>query len=149
MRFPVRWGDSLTMAAASGLTVLVVDDENVVLSIARLMLSRYGYTVLEAATGAEALRVLELWPEIHIDVALVDVVMPCMTGVELAAKIHRLRPGLPILFTSGYSEKEISRDLISKPNFMKKPFTSKMLVAKICDTLGLPVPSARGDATQA
>jgi CheY-like chemotaxis protein len=149
MRFPVRWGDSETMAAASGLTVLVVDDENVVLSIARLMLSRYGYTVLEAVTGAEALRVLELWPEIHIDVALVDVVMPCMTGTELAVKIRELRPGLPIIFTSGYSEKELSRDLMSKPNFLKKPFTSKMLVAKICETLGLPAPSLYGNATQA
>jgi len=77
-------------------TVLIVDDETFMLSLAELMLVRNGYTVLTATSGQEVLHMLELWPDLKIDVAVIDVVMPMMDGFELVERMRKIRPRLPI-----------------------------------------------------
>ena len=78
-------------------TVLVVDDETFMLSLAELMLVCHGYTVLTASSGQEVLHMLELWPDLKIDVAVIDVVMPMMDGFELVERMRKIRPRLPIV----------------------------------------------------
>src|SRR5437762_2811096 len=83
-------------------TILVVDDEVAVCSLARLMLTRHGYSVIDAGSGAEALHLFEVWPDLEVDLALIDIVMPLMSGVKLAEKLRAVRPNLPVLYTSAY-----------------------------------------------
>src|SRR5438034_5546878 len=92
-------------------TVLVVDDETFMLSLAELMLVCHGYTVLKATSGQEVLHMLELWPDLKIDVAVIDVVMPMMDGFELAERMRKIRPRLPIVYMSAYPEKAELRQI--------------------------------------
>ena len=127
-------------------TILVVDDEHAVLSLSDAMLTRYGYTVITAPSGKETLRLLEVWPEMPIHLALIDLVMPEMNGVELAARIHAIRPELPIVYFSAYSEYEPLRPQYARGvPFIPKPFTSLQLIKKIREVLDEPrAESAQG-----
>src|SRR5713226_652694 len=117
-------------------TVLVVDDEIVMLSLAEMMLEHYGYTVLTASSGQEVLHMLEVWPDLKIDVAVIDVVMPVMDGFELVERMRKIRPRLPILYMSAYSERaELRPEQTRNVPFVPKPFTSLTLVGKIRETL--------------
>src|SRR6267378_718158 len=120
-------------------TVLIVDDETFMLSLAKLMLERNGYTVLTATSGGEVLHMLEIWPDLKIDVAVIDVVMPVMDGFELVERMRKIRPGLPILYMSAYPEKaELRPEQTRNIPFVPKPFTSLTLVGKIRDALDTP-----------
>ena len=125
------------MASLEGTeTVLVVDDEAVMLSLAEMMLEHYGYTVLTATSGQEVLHMLEVWPDLKIDVAVIDVVMPVMGGFELVVLMRKIRPRLPILYMSAYPEKaELRPEQTRNVPFVPKPFTSLTLVGKIRETL--------------
>ena len=102
------------------------------LSLAEMMLVRNGYTVLTATSGQEVLHVLELWPDLKIDVAVIDVVMPVMDGFELVERMRKIRPRLPILYMSAYPEKaELRPEQTRNIPFVPKPFTSLTLVGKI------------------
>src|SRR6185295_7194933 len=106
-------------------TILVVDDEIAVLSLTTLMLERYGYEVLAAASAKEALHLFEVWPDIEVHLLLVDIVMPEINGVELASRIREIRPDLPILYFSAYSEQETLRPVIARTKpYLAKPFNS-------------------------
>lgn len=83
-------------------TILVVDDEGDVRTVARRILERQGYEVLEAGGGAEALEVIAR-PGVHVDVLLTDLVMPGMHGRELIARCAELRPDLPIVCMTGFA----------------------------------------------
>jgi two-component system cell cycle sensor histidine kinase/response regulator CckA len=120
-------------------TILVVDDEIIILHLTKLMLERYGYIVLEAQSGAEALRFFEVSPEQHVDAAILDIVMPRMDGFELAERLRALRPVLPILYTSGYSERpELRPEKARDVPYLAKPFTSVTLMRKLREILGMP-----------
>src|SRR6266550_3056534 len=120
-------------------TVLVVDDETFMLSLAELMLTRLGYTVLTATRGEEVLRMIEVWPDLKIDVAVIDVVMPQMDGFELVERIRKIRPRLPILYMSAYPEKaELRPEKTRDVPFVPKPFSSLTLVGKIREMLDEP-----------
>ena len=120
-------------------TVLVVDDESFMLSLAELMLTRLGYTVLTATRGEEVLHMIEVWPDLKIDVAVIDVVMPLMDGFELAERVRKIRPGLPILYMSAYPEKaELRPEQTRSIPFVPKPFTSLKLAGKIREVLDSP-----------
>ena len=138
------------MPALSGSeTILVVDDEHAVLSLTEAMLSRYGYTVITSPSGKEALRLLELWPEMKIDLALIDLVMPNMSGFELAGHISSMRQGLRVLFFSGYSEDEqLPPEFARSVPFIAKPFTSIQLTKKIREVLDAPKAEAASQPTQ-
>jgi len=130
-------------------TILVVDDDQMVLRLADSMLKRFGYRVITATSGKEALRLFEKSPDIEVDLALVDLVMPEMSGVELAERIHKLRPGLPVLHFSSYSEDDSLRPTFAKGvPFIAKPFTSLQLTKKIREMLDKPKVDADSKADE-
>jgi PAS domain S-box-containing protein len=112
-------------------TVLLVEDEDAVRALAREVLRRHGYVVLEARHGVDALRVAERHgDEIHLLIA--DVVMPHMSGRELAERLATVRPAMKILFMSGYSDHALVHDDVT-PNaaFLQKPFTPEVLARRV------------------
>ena len=114
-----------------GKTILVVEDEPAVRAVTCAILTRYGYNVLKAQDGVEALEVLNSHPD--IDLVFTDVVMPRMKGPELARQLDRTHPALKVLFTSGYSDDQVLRGEIEagKKAFLPKPFTAELLLDKI------------------
>src|SRR5260370_646067 len=81
-------------------TILIIDDETAVLSLTSRMLTRYGYEVITATSAKETLHLFEVWPDLPVDLLLVDIVLPEMNGIELAKNIWELRPDFPVLFFS-------------------------------------------------
>jgi DNA-binding NtrC family response regulator len=113
-------------------TILLVEDETGVRTLAQLILKNCGYTVLAAARGDEALALAQAHPgPIHLLIS--DVVMPGMGGRELADKMAAVRPGLKTLFMSGYTDDTIVRHGIqaSETAFLHKPFTVDGLPLKV------------------
>ena len=115
--------------------VLLVEDDEAVRVMTRLTLESLGYRVVEAVTGRKA---LEVWQhhEQHIGLLMTDIVMPDgMNGRQLAEQLRIERPGLKVLFVSGYSLNVISRDtdFFKRENnhFLQKPFTTKVLAESI------------------
>jgi two-component system, cell cycle sensor histidine kinase and response regulator CckA len=114
-------------------TVLLVEDEDGVRQIARTTLERYGYTVIDASSGPEAIRLLEGQHQ-SVDLLLTDVVMPGMSGQQLAGAILKRRPGCRVLFMSGYHEDAVALDTATQA-FLQKPFTPLILARKLRELL--------------
>jgi two-component system cell cycle sensor histidine kinase/response regulator CckA len=116
-------------------TILLAEDEEAVRDLVRTILEQRGYTVLEAADGHEAIGICEDYRgEIHLLVS--DVVMPLMSGPELAARLLRLRPSLRTLFLSGYTDEAVNaHGVIAGANFLQKPFKPVDLAARVRDVL--------------
>ena len=113
-------------------TILVVEDNALVRVTAVELLRAQGYTVLEAASGPDALRLVEDYEkEIHL--LLTDVVMPEMNGPEVARHVQQLRPGIHVLYVSGYTADEIGHrgELDPGMSFLQKPYTSETLIHKV------------------
>jgi signal transduction histidine kinase/CheY-like chemotaxis protein len=126
-----------TPSRAQG-TILVVEDEEGVRNACRRILERAGFKVIEASDGAEALSRLD---GLRIDLLLTDVVMPGgMTGRDLAWELEQLRPGVPVLFMSGYNADAIATRGVLEPGIsvIEKPFTSADLTSKIHELLSSP-----------
>jgi CheY-like chemotaxis protein len=121
-------------------TVLLVEDEDLVRSLAQRVLEGKGYRVFTAPCGAEA---LELFPTLpaRVDLVVTDVVMPGIGGRELAERLRERQPGLRILFMSGYTADEILRQGIEAEAvwFIEKPFTPDALARKVREILLRPV----------
>ena len=117
-------------------TVLLVEDATAVRSVIRQVLERLGYTVLDAADGQLA---LEVAARHHgpIDLVITDIVMPALGGRELAERLRQVRPGIRILYTSGYTDDAIVRSgvLDAQFIFMQKPFTPETLASKVREAL--------------
>ena len=127
----------------SGATILVVDDEPVVLETVRDGLSAHGYEVLMAGGGAEALQIAQAHQG-AIALALVDVIMPGMSGPEIAQRLHASRPDLKILFMSGFStEVVVVHGLDSGDPLLVKPFSLDTLGRKVHEILDYRSPFAR------
>ena len=120
-------------------TILLAEDEDDVRALAREVLERQGYTVLEAADGAEALQVYEKEGE-RIDLILTDVVMPRMSGRELVDRVRATKSTMPVLYMSGYTEDAILRHGVRDASMLLlgKPFTPGDLVGKIREVLDRP-----------
>lgn len=118
-----------------GERVLVVDDDAMVRRSTRRILERRGFAVLEAASGAEALR--EVARAEDIDVVVTDLVMPSMSGPELARELRKARPRLRLLFISGYAADTTAEreELDGGAAFLQKPFTPDALTAKLRELL--------------
>jgi PAS domain S-box-containing protein len=117
-------------------TLLLVEDEALILRVAKRFLAELGYTVLTAADGLEALDVVHRHAEpIHLLVS--DLIMPRMSGRELATRVLALRPEIRVLFTSGYAADAISPDgvLGAGLNFLPKPYSPSSLAAAVRDVL--------------
>jgi PAS domain S-box-containing protein len=117
-------------------TILVVEDEDIVRALACRGLREQGYTVFEARNGTEGLRMFEARPH-GIDLVVTDVVMPEMGGRELAQRLAVLEPGLPVLFTSGYTGDDVIQRGLLEPGapFQQKPFTPEALAAAVREML--------------
>lgn len=117
-------------------TVLVAEDEPAVRGLVVAGLERAGYTVLGASEGNEALALAQLH-EGTIDLLLTDVVMPGMSGRALAERLVAERPGLPVLYTSGYPAGALGSDDVSAPGsgFLQKPFTLEELTAAVASAI--------------
>ena len=135
MTTPVPEAGPLEPAADQGATILVVEDEPPVRQLVSKVLERGGYRVLQAATGEDALAL----PEVEsIDLLLTDVVMPGMSGRELASALRTMRPELPVLYMSGYTQDEVLRHGIEagEVSLLEKPFSPADLLATVRSTLG-------------
>jgi signal transduction histidine kinase/ActR/RegA family two-component response regulator len=126
--------------ALNGDTILVVEDEEQVRRMSVDALRDLGYTVLEAASGAEALRHLE--QDVAVDLLFTDVVMPDMNGRQLVDAVHARWPGMRVLYTTGYTRNAIVHNgmLDHDVDLLAKPFTVPQLARKIRAVLDEPGP---------
>jgi len=120
-------------ASGRGETILLAEDEAGVRKYTRDILVRYGYTVLEAANGADALAVARSHPGM-IHLLLTDIIMPMMGGVELAEKFNAEFPGIPVLFMSGYTD-QIMRHWDVLSAYIQKPYNLSDLLTQVRELL--------------
>jgi two-component system, cell cycle sensor histidine kinase and response regulator CckA len=115
-------------------TILLVEDEAMVRTVAERALARHGYTVLTAENGEAALEILER--EAKIDLLISDVVMPTMDGPTTVRAARKSHPELPILFISGYAEEQLRKSIdIPNVSFLAKPFSVQLLAETVRDVL--------------
>ncbi|MGH7506880.1 MAG: response regulator, partial [Longimicrobiales bacterium] len=124
-------------------TILLVEDESAVRALTSRVLRKYGYTVIEAPSGDEAVQLARRHTG-TIDLLVTDVVMPGMSGREVADRIRASRPDTRILFTSGYTPEAIlqHRVVTEGAPFLAKPFTPASLAAKVRHVLNAAEPTA-------
>jgi PAS domain S-box-containing protein len=129
--------DKHAQAAAGGSeTVLLVEDEESVRELVRETLKTRGYTVIEASDGIAGMRVSEEYQG-NIEILITDVVMPGMSGRELAKRVAAARPNIRVLYLSGYTEDAIIHEGALEPGtgFLQKPFTLQVLARKVREVL--------------
>jgi len=128
--------EEVPMAYGAGI-VLLVEDEEMVREIAKEILEEIGYTVLDAATPQDAISLCENKDTV-IDLLLTDVIMPGMSGKELKKAIEVIRPGIKVLFMSGYTSNVIAhRGVLEQGvHFIQKPFSMKDLAQKVREAIG-------------
>ncbi len=119
--------------------ILLVEDDDDVRAVTRETLEEHGYTVLDARGSEEALALASAVPR-PIHLLVTDVVMPRMSGRELAAALGRERPGLKVLFVSGYAPEAVARHgiLDAGAPFLSKPFTPEALLGRVRELLSAP-----------
>jgi two-component system cell cycle sensor histidine kinase/response regulator CckA len=117
-------------------TVLLAEDDDSVRDLAREILEMNGYTVVEASNGKEALAIVDAGA-VKFDVLVTDLVMPLLGGRELAQKVARRLPDLPVLYLSGYTDSAVLHqgDLAAGTFFLQKPFSPATLASKVRETL--------------
>jgi DNA-binding response OmpR family regulator len=119
-----------------------VEDEHAVRELTRRILCRHRHEVLTAGSPSEALHVLanHEWP---VDLLVTDVVLPEMSGKELAERMRELQPGLPVLYVSGYDDEIVARHgvLESHTPLLQKPFDTHALLARVREALDGPAGS--------
>lgn len=137
-RAPMRPQETLATAPLprGSETILVVEDEPSVLEVATEVLRQHGYTVLSAASPGDALRIAQEYHD-PIHLLITDVVMPVMSGRELADYILRLHPQIRVLYVSGYTENTIVHQGILEEgiHFLPKPYTPAQLLRKVREVL--------------
>jgi len=132
----------LRVGVAGSATILLVEDEDLIRSLAEQILTECGYTVLSASNAGEALDIAGRL-EGGIDLLLTDIVMPGVSGSDLAQRLERQHPTMKVLYMSGYSDSLIFRYgvLQERAAFLQKPFSAEILERKVGELVG----SARGD----
>jgi CheY-like chemotaxis protein len=124
----------IAVSGRSG-TILLVDDDADVRSVAAAMLQQAGHTVIEAGSGPAALKRLD-GDTGCVDLLIADLAMPGMSGFELARVVRDSRPRLPILFVTGYADNAARLDSIDAHRLLLKPFHAAELNAKVAEALG-------------
>ena len=117
-------------------TILVVDDEHDILNLVQAALTREGFAVVVAENGDNALEAFEKLQS-QVDLLLTDVVMPGMSGRDLARRIAQMAPHIRVLFMSGYTDNVIAQGGTLEPGlaFLQKPFTPVTLGLKVREVL--------------
>jgi PAS domain S-box-containing protein len=125
-------GGGADQSLAGTETILLVEDEDGVRSILSSVLRRFGYKVLAARSGKEAIAICQI-PNESIDLLMTDVVMPEMGGRELAKRVHALRPRIPILYLSGYIDDALLRNGLMEEGsfFLRKPVAPHVLALNV------------------
>jgi signal transduction histidine kinase len=119
-------------------TILVAEDEPRVLELTRASLAAAGYKVFTAANGVEALAVIESLAH-QLDLAILDVMMPQLGGEDVQRRLHELRPGLPVVFASGYGRKtHADQSQQEGIAFLQKPYGREELLRKVREMLDSP-----------
>ncbi len=124
------------VSARGAETILLVEDEEAVRHLLARGLRNYGFTVMTASDGAEALRLVhDRTP--HIDLLATDVVMPNMSGRDLADRLRKERAGLKVLFMSGYTDDTLLRHGVyeARESFLQKPFALQAFASKVREIL--------------
>jgi CheY-like chemotaxis protein len=123
-----------------GETIVVVEDDDAIRALTMRLLKGLGYNTHAYRSGVEALRALETM-QAPIDLVVTDVIMPEMKGSELAQRLRQLRPGLRVLFASGYSEDVIAHHGVLDPgvDFLQKPYSIEGLARRVREALDRPV----------
>jgi CheY-like chemotaxis protein len=116
--------------------VLVVEDAEALRKLSVTLLEEHGYQVLSAANGSEALELAQKDTQ-RIDLLLTDVIMPGLGGHQLAQRLEAVRPGLKVLYMSGYTDSSIGQHGVLEEGItlLSKPFTEEELVRKIREVL--------------
>jgi len=119
--------------APNGATILVVEDEDAIRTLTHRILTRHGYQVVEAASPAAALEL-----DVQPDLLLTDVVMPGMSGKDMADRMRESHPALPVLFMSGYTDNVMDRYGLDAAGdaLLHKPFNAQQLLSAVQDLLG-------------
>lgn len=125
------------VVSAGDRTILVVEDERSVRNLAVKLLQSAGYTVLAVEDGPEALRLVES-PDVRVDLLLTDVVLPGMSGPDLARRCAQLHPAIKVLFTSGYADDSVQHRGVLEGgfHFIGKPYSRADLTRKVREVLG-------------
>lgn len=131
--------DSAAAQARGSETILLVEDEDAVRNLICSILEKQGYTVLRAANGGEGLLICE-HQQGKIDLMITDVIMPLMSGGDLAARLKAFRPEIKVLFMSGYTDTAIVHHGVLAPGtaFLEKPFTPQAVSRKVREVLDTP-----------
>jgi CheY-like chemotaxis protein len=116
-----------------GATVVLVDDNDDVREVTALLLSKLGYNVIGAESGAKALSLLETGTT--ADLLIADFSMPDMSGIELSEKVRSGWPAVKVLFVTGYADIPGFQDQLSGETVVKKPFTIKQLESALAGAL--------------
>jgi hypothetical protein len=137
-----RPAGGLAKAPKGSEVILLVEDEDAVRKLARMILEASGYVVLDARNGREGLALCEAH-EGPIDLLVTDVVMPELGGRELAEGVLKLRPGMKVMFMSGHTQDVVLKEGVKKGTaFLQKPFTPIGLAQKVRETLDSDARSA-------
>ena len=113
-------------------TVLVVDDEKVILNLAKNILIRNGFQVMMTKSGEEACRILES-NNVQIDLFILDMVMPGMNGMDTYKRLYEINPQVRVVFSTGYSKEDPRMEVAQGRNvgYVQKPYDVDMLVSEI------------------
>lgn len=120
--------------------ILLVDDEESIRTVGRMMLERIGYEVITAADGHEAITIYQNKKDI-IDLVLLDLTMPIMDGEETYQELFKINPTIRVIVSSGYNSQEIAARFAMKGwvGFIQKPFTFQELAGKIQSSMPAPL----------
>ena len=137
-RVSQRQPDITTISVTGSETILVAEDHEGIREVANEILSSYGYTTILAADGQEALRLFRQDPT-RIDLVILDVAMPGLSGTEAFTEMRTIRPGLPAVFTSGHTSESASlnSNIAAGAVFLQKPYASRTLGQIVRSTLDL------------
>jgi two-component system cell cycle sensor histidine kinase/response regulator CckA len=124
--------------------ILLVDDDDAIRRFVKRILLQKGFHVIEASDGEEALGVLSTHGE-SVDLLLTDVIMPKVNGLVLAQRVLQERPGIGVLFMSGYVEGSILLAKHPESILLQKPFAPDALVAAVRQILGSEEPQSKPD----
>ena len=118
-------------------TILLVDDEHMVLGVSVKMLEKLGYAVLEAKGGKEAIDIYEAHKN-EIDLVILDMIMPGMGGGETYDRMKEINPDVRVLLSSGYSIDGEATEILKRGchGFIQKPFKMEELLGKVTQTMG-------------
>ena len=117
-------------------TILLIDDDDMIISVYSQILRRYGYKVLIATNGKEAIEIY-IENKDQISLVVLDMIMPEMNGDKVFTSIKEINPGVKVLLSSGYSHGNIVRDLMQLgcDGFIEKPFNTEKFLQKIGEIL--------------